>query len=75
VENRRDKQIINMSGESNKIKNYLEVVLPQKIIACNDELQNCEIIKCISTASNSMDGFLSSIFQLCVEVEDKTSKR
>jgi hypothetical protein len=64
-----------MSGDSNTIKNYLENVLPPKIIANNDELKNYEVVKCTSTASNSLDGFLSSIFQLCIEVEDKTSKR
>lgn len=66
---------LKMSGDPEKVKNYLEVILPAKIIKNNVELNNCNIVKCISSASSSLDGFLSSIFQLQLEVEDKTSKR
>lgn len=68
-------KLLMMSKESNNVANYLEVILPPKIIANNDELKNCKVIKCTSTASNSLDGFLSSIFQLSLEVEDKITER
>jgi hypothetical protein len=64
-----------MSGESNKVQFYLENVLPTKIISANDDMRNFEMIECKSTASNSMDGFLSSIFQLNLHIKDKTTNR
>lgn len=64
-----------MNSEPDEIISYLENVLPQKIIDSNEDLKNCELIKCTATSAKSFDGFLSSLYQIVLRVEDKTSKR
>jgi hypothetical protein len=59
---------------SQRIKNYLENILPSKIVQHNPDMNNHSVVNCVATVSTSMDGFLSSIFQLKLEIEDKTSK-
>lgn len=55
--------------------NYLENILPLKIIDNNDDLKDFAVIKCTATSGKSFDGFLSSIFLICLELEDKNTQR
>jgi hypothetical protein len=64
-----------MASESVKVINYLENILPEKIIAKNDEFRNCQVIDCKAVANNQSDGFLSLIFKVTLTLQDKTSKR
>lgn len=63
-----------MAGDPNNVKNYLETVLPLRIIENNDEFKHFKVIKCSATNSDSLNGFLSTIFQLRLVIADKNEQ-
>lgn len=62
-------------GDGNKVINYMENILPLRIVENNADLKDCKIIKCKATSSKSLDGFLSMIFQVDLLLYDKKSER
>lgn len=64
-----------MTGVPANVNDYLETILPVRIIENNDEFKNCSIVKCTATNSKSLDGFLSTIFQVRLVLKDKLSGR
>lgn len=63
-----------MDDVSNNVLRYLENILPAKIIANNEELRNCNVVECKAKSGKSLDGFLSFIFQITLDLEDVTTK-
>lgn len=64
-----------MTDISEDVTRYLETVLPQRVIQNNEEFASCHVIECVATSSKSLDGFLSTIYQIRLVLQDKASER
>jgi hypothetical protein len=50
--------------------NFIENVLPKLIIEQNDDLRNYSIVKCTANDSTKLDGFMSLVFKVDLELKD-----
>ncbi|CRL05479.1 CLUMA_CG018243, isoform A [Clunio marinus] len=59
-----------MSAASEKVTNFLQNILPSKIIDNNEEFKGWNVVSCTASLIKSFDGFLSSIFEVSLILED-----
>lgn len=53
-----------------KHTNFLENILPKLIINKNEDLQGSEVLKCVANSSKSLDGFMSSMYQVQLDLKN-----
>lgn len=58
---------------SEKINNFLKVVLPERVLQNNDEFRNYEVSNCVANRIETFDGFLSTLYNIELELKEKTT--
>lgn len=61
-------------SEEDRIR-YLEKIIPNRVLAKNEDLKNFEMVECKASSCKSFDGFLSLTYLFRLELEENTTKR
>lgn len=53
-----------------KQANFLENILPKLIVDENIDLRGSKVLKCVANSSKSLDGFMSAMYQVELDLEN-----
>lgn len=63
-----------MVDERQKKLNFIEKTLPKLILERNEDLNQCNVVRCAAEACSSLDGFMSAIYTVDLVLKDPTGE-